>query len=51
VTERVRIKDGTTFKNGTRDDIVLNARLEASGALRNDGTLVANEVEFLGTTP
>jgi hypothetical protein len=50
-TERVRINDRTTFKNGTRNDIVLNARLEASGDLRNDGTLVANEVEFLATTP
>lgn len=50
-TKRVRINDGTTFKNGTRDDIVLNAELEASGDLRNDGTLVANEVEFLATTP
>lgn len=50
-TERVRIKDATIFKNGTRDDIVLNAKLEASGKLRDDGMLVANEIEFLTTTP
>jgi hypothetical protein len=49
--ERVRLRDGTTFKNGTRDDIVLNAKLEASGDLRADGTLVANEVEFLTPAP
>jgi len=46
-TERVRLRNDTRFKNGTRDDIVLNAKLEASGKLRDDRTLVASEVEFL----
>jgi hypothetical protein len=48
-TRRIRIKDGTRFKNGTRGDLVLNAKLEASGDLRDDGTLVADEIEFLAT--
>lgn len=50
-TERVRMRRDTRFKNGTREDIVLNARLEASGDLADDGTLVANEIEFLATAP
>jgi len=43
---RVQLKSGTRYKNGARDDIVLNAQLVASGDLRNDGTVVANEIEF-----
>jgi len=50
-TSRVRITSGTRFKNGARDDIVLNAKLEAGGDLDGDGTLVAAEIEFLATAP
>jgi hypothetical protein len=47
--ERVQITDSTLFKNGTRDDLVINAKLEASGELLDDGTLAADEIEFLST--
>lgn len=50
-TARVRVESNTRFKNGGREDIVLNAKLEASGALGEDGALVASEIEFLLTAP
>ncbi len=41
----VRLTAGTTYENGTEDDIVLNARLEVEGSVQG-GVLISEKVEF-----
>jgi hypothetical protein len=45
-TQRVRISDDTRFENGGRADVVLNARVDVEGSIAEDGTLLADEIEF-----
>jgi hypothetical protein len=46
-TQRVLITDQTSFEGGTRSDLVLNAEVEADGALDATGVLTAEEIEFI----
>ena len=48
-TQRVLITSDTRFERGTREDVVLNARVEADGFLQADGALLAEEIEIVST--
>jgi len=46
-TQHIVINDATTFDHGDQSDIALNAEVDVEGVLQSDGTVVANEVDFL----
>jgi len=43
---RVNTHAGTTYKNGTKDNIARDVRVEAEGRVDSSGILMADEIEF-----
>ena len=47
-SQHVFVTPETVFEGGDAGDLILNARIEVEGMLDGTGTLVADEIEFLG---